>query len=121
MMKPIAAAAAFISFFSSQILAGAYTNSAEPSVSKATLPATFKPPQVFNNNNLVHIISLEKSYAKESINVVIENTSREPQNEYFLPFTSEQMSQVGGIEVKDKKDASVVGFRVEAVEFDPSR
>lgn len=97
------------------------SNIAGPSSSKVTLPATFKPPQVFKNANLVHVISLEKSYAKESINVLIENSSPESQDEYFLPFTSDQMERIGGIEVKDRKDTSVTGFAVEAVEFDPLR
>ncbi|KAI8959614.1 Ribophorin I [Daldinia sp. FL1419] len=94
------------------------SNISGPSSSKVTLPAAFKPPQVFKNANLVHVISLEKNYAKESINVLIENSSPESQDEYFLPFTSDQMSRIGGIEVKDRKDASVTGFAVEAVEFD---
>jgi len=83
--------------------------------------STFKPPQVFKNSNLNHIISLEKNYAKETINVVIKNIDKQPQDEYYLPFTSEQMSRVGAVEVKDKKDASIGSFVVEAVEFDPNR
>ncbi|KAF3016198.1 dolichyl-diphosphooligosaccharide--protein glycosyltransferase subunit 1 [Neopestalotiopsis sp. 37M] len=97
----------------------ASTNVAGPSVSKVTLPSTFKPPQVFKNANLVHVISLEKNFAKESINVVIENVSEEPQTEYFLPFTGEQMARIGGIEVKDRKDSTLTGFGIDAVEFDP--
>ncbi|KAI0125670.1 Ribophorin I [Xylariales sp. AK1849] len=116
-MKSIAAfATVFLSFLSPIV---ADTNVAGPAVSKVTLPSTFKPPQDFQNANLVHVISLEKNFAKESINVLIENVSKEPQNEYFLPFTGEQMARVGGIEVKDRKDATVTGFAVEAVEFDP--
>lgn len=99
----------------------ASTNVAGPSVSKVTLPSTFKPPQVFKNANLVHVISLEKNFAKESINVVIENVSEEPQTEYFLPFTGEQMARIGGIEVKDRKDSTLTGFGIDAVEFDPLR
>lgn len=92
-----------------------------PAVSKVNLPSTFTPPQVFKNANLVHVISLEKNFAKENINVLIENVSKEPQDEYFLPFTAEQMELVGGFEVKDRKDTTVTGFVVEAVEFDPTR
>lgn len=58
---------------------------------------------------------------KESINVVIENASPDPQDEYFLPFTSEQMEKIGGFEVKDRKNSDIVGFTVDAVDFDPSR
>lgn len=89
--------------------------------SRVNLPATFKPPQVFKNANLVHIISLEKTYAKETINTKIENIAKEPQDEYFLPFTPDQMLRVGGLEVKDKKNADAGPFLVEAVEFDPVR
>lgn len=118
-MKSVAAiAVAFLSLLSST---AADANVAGPSVSKITLPSTFKPPQVFKNANLVHVISLEKNYAKESINVVIENVSKEPQTEYYLPFTGEQMERVGGIEVKDRKDTTVTGFVIDAVEFDPLR
>lgn len=89
--------------------------------SKITLPATFTPPQVFKNANLVHIVSLEKNYAKETINTKIENISKEPQDEYFIPFTSAQLSKVGGIEVKDKKNPEAGLFQVELVEFDTNR
>ncbi|KAI0442283.1 oligosaccharyltransferase alpha subunit [Xylaria telfairii] len=96
------------------------TTAAGSASSKIVLSSTFKPPQVFKNANLVHIISLEKNYAKESINVVIENASPDPQDEYFLPFTSAQMEKIGGFEVKDRKNSDIVGFTVDAVEFDPS-
>ncbi|KAI2473674.1 Ribophorin I [Annulohypoxylon bovei var. microspora] len=116
-MKFSAVAATCLTFFSQAI---GESNTAGPSSSKVILPATFNPPQVFKNANLVHVISLEKNYAKESINVLIENISSEPQDEYFLPFTSAQLERVGGIEVKDRKDPSVSGFVAEVVEFDPS-
>ncbi|KAL2756332.1 hypothetical protein ACRALDRAFT_1081766 [Sodiomyces alcalophilus JCM 7366] len=88
------------------------------STSEVAVPATFQPPQVFKNANLVHIISLEKNYAKEQINVLIENIDNEPQDEYYLPFTADQMSRVGGLEVKDRKDDEAGPFVVEAVEID---
>lgn len=97
------------------------TSSASTQTSKVSLPATFKPPQVFKNANLVHIISLEKNYAKEAINVKIENIASEPQDEYFLPFSADQMSRLGGFEAKDKKNADAGAFQVDAVEFDPQR
>ncbi|KAL2109757.1 hypothetical protein VUR80DRAFT_2052 [Thermomyces stellatus] len=95
-------------------LAAATTTSSSNTVS---LPSTFAPPQVFKNANLVHIISLEKNYVKENINVLIENIATEPQDEYYLPFTADQMSRVGGVEVKDRKDASLGPFEVAAVEY----
>lgn len=90
--------------------------------SKITLPSTFEPPQVFKNANLVHIISLEKNYAKETINTKVVNIAKKPQDEYYLPFTSDQLSRVGGIEVKDKKNgAEAALFQVDLVEFDTDR
>ncbi len=94
---------------------------ARPSLAAVTLPSTFKPPQAFKNINLVHVVSVEKNYVKESINVLIENIDKQPQDEYFLPFTADQMSRVGGLEAKDRKDGNIGPFDVDAVEFDPSR
>ncbi|KMQ81756.1 oligosaccharyltransferase alpha subunit, partial [Lasius niger] len=108
-MKPVSLALAFLGLLTTS------TASSAPS-SQVTLPTEFKPPQVFNNVNLVHIISLEKNYAKENINVLIENVSQEPQDEYYLPFTPDQMARIGGFEVKDRKDASVGPFVAEPVD-----
>lgn len=69
----------------------------------------------------MHNINLEKSYPKESINVVIENIASTAQDEYFIPFTSQQMATIGGLEVKDRKNPDSPLFAVEAVEFDPER
>lgn len=91
------------------------------SQSKVSLPTTFKPPQVFKNANLVHIVSLEKNYVKEQLNVLVENIDKESQDEYFLPFTADQMSHIGGFEVKDRKKDDAGPFAVQAVEFDPTR
>ncbi|RFU77929.1 oligosaccharyltransferase alpha subunit [Trichoderma arundinaceum] len=87
--------------------------------STVTLPAEFKPPPVFKNTNLVQIVSVEKSYAKEHINVLVENVSGEPQDEYFLPFTADQIARLGGIEAKDRKDDNVGPFGVDLVEYNP--
>jgi oligosaccharyltransferase complex subunit alpha (ribophorin I) len=113
-MKPLALAVGLLSLLPTVL-------STSAPVSKVSLPSTFKPPQVFKNANLVHIVSLEKNYVKEAINVLIENISKEPQDEYFLPFTAEQMERVGGFEVKDRKDTNAGPFTIEAVEFDPQR
>ncbi|PFH60204.1 hypothetical protein XA68_11333 [Ophiocordyceps unilateralis] len=93
---------------------------APSSSSSATVDeVAFKPPPVFRNANLVHIISLEKNYVKEQINVLIENVSDKPQDEYHVPFTADQMARVGGLEVKDRKDAAAGPFAAEPVEVDP--
>lgn len=95
--------------------------------SRQILDQTFKPPQHFRNVNLVRNINLEKSYARETINVVIENISEEPQSEYYLPFEQGVIGRVGGVEVRDKKekdakdskDAERSVFGVEIAEIDP--
>jgi hypothetical protein len=85
------------------------------------LPTAFKPPQHFRNVNLVRNINLEKSYARETINVVIENIDAAPQSEYYLPFEQGTLGRVGGLEVKDKKEPERTGFLAETVEVDPYR
>lgn len=86
-------------------------------LSVASLPADFKPPPVFKNNNLVHVVSVEKSFAREQINVLVENVSGKPQDEYFVPFTADQIARLGGIEAKDRKDDKVGPFGVDRVEY----
>ncbi|KAG5976936.1 hypothetical protein E4U55_007143 [Claviceps digitariae] len=107
-MKPVSLASAALTLVSSAIAAV---------TSGETLSGQFKPPQVFKNANLVHIISLEKNYVKEQLNVIVENISEEPQSEYYLPFTSEQIARVGGFEVKDRKDGSVGNFISKRAEY----
>lgn len=85
------------------------------------LPDNFKPPQVFKNTNLVRNVNLEKGYVRETVNVVIENTDSQPQDEYFIPFKAEVIGKVGGVEARDKKDAEKPAFRCEVVEYDPYR
>ncbi|ODA79596.1 hypothetical protein RJ55_05190 [Drechmeria coniospora] len=115
-MKPLSVASAIFG-----LLATSATVSASLSTSsKIQLPSDFLPPQVFKNANLVHIISLKKNYVKEQVNVLVENVSNEPQDEYYLPFTADQMSRVGGFEVNDRKDDNAGPFVVEEVEYDPS-
>lgn len=115
-MKPFSIAAAYLSLVSTAIGVTAEA----PRTSKVQLPAEFKPPQVFKNTNLVQIISAEKNYVKQQINVHIENVATKPQDEYFVPFTFEQLSRVGGFEVKDRKDDGLV-FTSEIVEYDATR
>lgn len=89
--------------------------------SRQILPSSFKPPQVFKNINLVRNINLEKSYPRETINVVIENIDSSPQDEYFLPFEAGVVERIGGLEVRDKKDVDRPAFWVETVEYDTHR
>ena len=107
--------------FASTALCAEQGNLTTPLSSRVLLPSSFKPPQVFKNINLVHIINLERGYPRELVNVVIENTSKEPQDEYYIPFTADQIQRVGGLEVKDKKDADAGIFKVATIEYDKER
>lgn len=87
----------------------------ESPLSRIILPTGFKPPAVFENVNLVRNINLEKSYPRETINVVIKNIGNEPQSEYYLPFEADMMSRVGGLEVRDRKDTKSPSFKADII------
>ncbi|KAK8206869.1 dolichyl-diphosphooligosaccharide--protein glycosyltransferase subunit 1 [Zalaria obscura] len=98
-------------------LCAAQSNLTSPEISKQILPSTFKPPQVFRNNNLVRTVNLEKEFPRETINVVVENVDNAPQQDYYLPFEQGLIARVGGLEVRDKTNpdspfatAEIVGF-----------
>jgi oligosaccharyltransferase complex subunit alpha (ribophorin I) len=119
-MKPLALATAVFSLAATGLCADK-SNLTESPVSQNVLPSNFKPPQVFKNINLVHVINLEKSYVKETVNVVIENTASTPQDEYFIPFKAEEMEKVGGLEVRDKKVPELGPFVVVPAEVEAQR
>ena len=102
-------------------LSTAEPNLTTPLSSYQILPDNFKPPQVFKNANLLRNINLEKAYVKEIVNVVIENIDAHEQDTYYIPFKAETIGKVGGLEVRDKKDAGKPAFRSEVVEYDPYR
>ncbi|KAL1894741.1 dolichyl-diphosphooligosaccharide--protein glycosyltransferase subunit 1 [Sporothrix stenoceras] len=86
----------------------------------STAAASFTPPATFKNANLVHVVSAEKNYIKETINVLVENIAKTPQDEYYLAIPTDKFDRVGGFEVKDRKDSAAGEFVAEAVEADPS-
>lgn len=98
-------------------VSAADSNLTKPHSSKQILPGTFQPPQVFQHANLVRSINLEKSYPRETINVIVENIGKEAQEEYYLPFEQGVIARVGGLEVRDKNSPAQV-FDVETVEVD---
>lgn len=118
-MKLITAVAACLSLLSNTGVAD--SNTSAPLSSHQILPDTFKPPQVFKNINLLRNINLEKGYVRETVNVLIENTDSKPQDEYFIPFKAGTIGNVGGLEVRDKKEPEKPAFRCEVVEYDPYR
>lgn len=97
------------------------SNISDPLSSRQILPDAFKPPQVFKNVNLVRNVNLEKSYPRETINVVIENIDSNPQSEYYLPFEPGSIERVGGLEVRDKKNSDGGLFNAEIAEYDKYR
>ncbi|MCJ1300429.1 dolichyl-diphosphooligosaccharide--protein glycosyltransferase subunit 1 [Hypocenomyce scalaris] len=115
-MKPISLLAACLSLLTSAY--AAESNFTTPLSSRQILPSNFKPPQNFKNVNLVRNVNLEKGYVKETINVLIENTASSPQGEYYLPFGGDVIGNVGGLEVRDKKNPHTPAFENEAVEYD---
>jgi len=102
-------------------LSAAELNITTPETSKQILPNTFKPPQVFQHANLVRTVNLVKSYAKETVNVVVENVDKQPQSEYYIPFELGTIARVGGLEVRDKNAPEKRFTDVELVEFDTRR
>ena len=97
------------------------SNLSSPPSSHQILPDNFKPPQVFKNANLLRNINLEKSYVRETVNVVIENIDAKDQDTYYIPFKAEAIGNIGGLEVRDKKDLEKPVFRSEIAEYDPYR
>ncbi|EPQ62359.1 Bgt-312 [Blumeria graminis f. sp. tritici] len=87
-------------------------------VSQLNFPPMFKPPQTFQNINLMRLINLEKAYPQESINVVIKNVAQTAQDEYFIPLTARQKETIGTIEVKDKNNPDQHSFKVQFVKVE---
>lgn len=101
--------------------AQAESNLTYPDISKQILPSTFKPPQVFQHNNLVRTINLEKEYPREIINVVVENVDKKPQQEYYIPFEQGLIARVGGLEVKEKSNPEAAFDKPQIVGYDTYR
>lgn len=118
-MRLLPCFAAFISLFLT--LSAAYSNLSIPLSSHNILPNNFKPPEVFKNVNSLRTINLEKGYIKVTINVVIENIDTNAQTEYYIPFKTEVISKVGGLEVRDRKDPGKPLFAVDITQYDPYR
>lgn len=98
----------------------ALQNETAPSTRYA-LPNDFIPPPTFKNVNLLRNINLEKTYIRETINVVIKNTDKKPQNEYYIPFAADIIDKVGGLEVRDKNAENKGKFEVVPTDLLSSR
>lgn len=101
--------------------AQAESNLTYPDISKQILPSTFQPPQVFQHSNLVRTINLEKEYPRETINVVVENVDKKPQQDYYLPFEQGLIARVGGLEVREKSKPETAFAKPQIVGYDTYR
>ena len=90
----------------------AESNLTTPQTSQQFLQRDFKPPQVWENTNLVRTTNLEKGYVRETINVVVTNKDEKAQSMYYFPFDYGHKAQIGGFEVRDKKNAEKGKFAV---------
>ena len=73
-------------------------------------------PNVFRQVDLIRNIIVDKVYARERINVVIENIAQEEQHYYYLPLESDIESRVGGLEIGDKNHPDNGFFEFDMIE-----
>jgi oligosaccharyltransferase complex subunit alpha (ribophorin I) len=83
-------------------------------------PADFTPPQVFKQSNLLRTIDLTKPYAREIIAAVVENISKQPQSEFYLPVDKATLPKLSYVEARNKK-GSGEEFVVTPVEYNDDR
>ncbi len=101
-MRLISAAGALLALCAGVL--GAESNLTEPRTTQKIITGDFKPPQVFENTNLVRTINLEKGYVRETTNILVTNTDKAPQSEYYIPFEYDLMGKIGGFDARDKKN-----------------
>lgn len=101
-------------------LTWALVDASSANVTIRTLPDSFKPPSVFENTNLVRNVNLEKSYPRETTNIVVKNVAKQPQSEYFFQFPSDHFTKLSGLDVKDKNKADA-SFKIELAQHETPR
>lgn len=69
------------------------------------LNSDFKPAPVFENTNVVRTINLDKGYVRETVNVLVTNTDKAPQSEYYVPFEYDLIGKISGFDARDKQNA----------------
>lgn len=92
--------------FRISLSAAEQSNLTTPQLTQRILTGDFKPAPVFENTNLVRTINLEKGYVRETTNVLVTNTDKNPQSEYYIPFDYDLIGKVGGFDARDKKHAA---------------
>jgi oligosaccharyltransferase complex subunit alpha (ribophorin I) len=110
-MWSLARAVALLSLSSVVSLAAATNTTAK------TLLDSFTVPQAFENTNLVRNVNLERSYPRETANIVVKNVGSKPASEYYYLFPSDLISHVSGFEVRDRNDPKAGPFNVELAQY----
>jgi oligosaccharyltransferase complex subunit alpha (ribophorin I) len=96
-------------------------NASTANVTVRTVPDSFSPPIVFENTNLVRNVNLERSYPRETTNVVVKNIDTQSQSQYYLQFPSDVVPKLSGLIVKDKKNTDAGSFKTELVQYESPR
>ncbi|EXJ95349.1 oligosaccharyl transferase complex subunit OST4 [Capronia coronata CBS 617.96] len=91
--------------FHTSLSSAQQSNLTTPELTQRILTGDFKPAPVFENTNLVRTINLEKGYVRETTNVLVTNTDKNPQSEYYIPFDYDLVGKIGGFDARDKKHA----------------
>lgn len=85
------------------------------------LAASFTPPAVFENTNLVRNINLEKAYPREVLNIELKNVGKDAQDEYYLEFPKDLISKIGGLVVRDRERPESPPLKAELAQYESSR
>jgi len=70
------------------------------------------PPQVFKNSNLLRTIDITKPYVRETVAMVIDNISKEPQAEYYVPIPKGIAENISYLEARGEDGPYVVNTAV---------
>ena len=70
------------------------------------------PPQVFKNSNLLRTIDITKPYVRETVAMVIDNISKEPQAEYYVPIPKGIVENISYLEARGEDGPHVVNTAV---------
>jgi oligosaccharyltransferase complex subunit alpha (ribophorin I) len=81
------------------------------------LPDSFTPPSLFENTNLVRNVNLDRSYPRETTNIVIKNVGKQPQSQYYFQFPTDLVPNVAGLAVKNKNNADAT-YKVELAQHE---
>lgn len=85
------------------------------------LAASFTPPDVFENVNLVRNINLEKAYPREVLNIELKNVGKDAQAEYYLEFPSDFISKIGGLVVRDREQPDSPPLKTQLARYESPR